>query len=49
MNKTSKQVLEEHVQVLGPNLGPLYNALYEVVDRVQIKMKQYKILFDKSS
>src|ERR1700691_2679313 len=47
-SKTSKQCREEYVQVLGPNLGPIYHALSNEVTWLHVKWKQYMILFDDS-
>ncbi len=47
-NKTAEQVRDEHLQVLGPTLGPLYNALYNEVTWLHAKWNQYRILFAES-
>lgn len=46
--KTADQVRDEHLQVLGPTLGPLYHALYNEVTWLHAKWKQYRILFAES-
>jgi hypothetical protein len=46
--KSAEQVLAEHVKVLGPQLGPLYNALYSEVVWLHAKWKQYRILYGDS-
>lgn len=47
-HKTHEQVREEHNEVLGPILGPLYHGLYEEVTWLHAKWKQYRILFAES-
>lgn len=47
-NKTAEQVRNEHLQVLGPTLGPLYHALYNEVTWLHAKWKQYRLLFAES-
>jgi hypothetical protein len=47
-NKTAEQVRDEHLQVLGRSLGPLYHALHEEVTWLHAKWKQYRILFAES-
>jgi hypothetical protein len=47
-NKTAEQVREEHLQALGPALGPLYHALHNEVIWLHAKWQQYRILFAES-
>ena len=47
-SKTVEQVRDEHLQVLGPIVGPLYHALYGEVTWLHAKWKQYRILFAES-
>jgi len=47
-NKTARQVRDEHLQMLGPALGPLYDALYNEVIWLHAKWQQYRILFAES-
>ena len=47
-SKTAQQVRDEHVSVLGPDLGSLYNALYNEVTWLHAKWNQYRILFAES-
>jgi hypothetical protein len=47
-NKTAAAVRDEHIQALGPTLGPLYHTLYNEVIWLHAKWKQYRILFGES-
>ena len=44
-SKTADEVRDEHLRTLGPELGPLYSALYDEVSWLHAKWKQYRILF----
>ena len=47
-SKTAQQVRDEHVSVLGPDLGSLYHALHNEVIWLHAKWQQYRILFAES-
>jgi len=47
-NKTAEQVRGERLQVLGPDLGSLYDALCDEVTWLHAKWNQYRILFAES-
>ncbi len=47
-NKAAEQVRDEHLQALGPTLGPLDHALHAEVTWLHAKWKQYRILFAES-
>jgi hypothetical protein len=47
-SKTAQQVRDEHLSVLGPDLGSLYHALYNEVTWLHAKWNQYRILFAES-
>lgn len=47
-HRTHEQVREEHNEVLGPVLAPLYSGLYEEVVWLHAKWKQYRSLFAES-
>jgi hypothetical protein len=47
-NKTADQVRGERLQVLGSELGPLYDALCDEVTWLYAKWNQYRMLFAKS-
>jgi AbiU2 len=46
--RTAQQVRDEHLERLGPTLGPLYFALYNDVVWLHAKWNQYRILFAES-
>jgi len=45
MAQTGQQVHDEHLRALGPELGPIYNALYNEVRWLHAKWNQCRILF----
>jgi hypothetical protein len=47
-NRTSEQVREQHLRDMGPELGPVYNALYNDVVWLHMRWKLYRQLFAKS-
>ena len=47
-SKTAQQVRDEHLSVLGQDLGSLYHALYNEVTWLHAKWNQYRILFAES-
>ena len=46
--KTAEQVRDDHLRVLGPDLGALYHALHDEVIWLHGKWQQYRILFAES-
>ncbi len=44
-NKSAKEVEKEHVDVMGPSLGPVYHALYNEVVWLHAKWLEYRKLF----
>lgn len=45
MNRSAEEVKADHLQVLGPRLGPLYHELYYEVVWLHAKWKQYRHLY----
>jgi len=43
--QTADEVQENHLSVLGPKLGPVYDAIYNEVVWLHVKWKQYVQLF----
>ncbi|MFH0872748.1 MAG: hypothetical protein V1878_09720 [bacterium] len=48
-NKTSAQVREQHIRDMGPDLGAVYNALYNDVTSLHARWTLYQQLFAKSA
>jgi hypothetical protein len=44
-HRSPEEVLDHHLQVLGPALGVVYNSLFNDVSWLHDKWKQYRILF----
>lgn len=44
-HRTAAEVYQDHVQTLGPQLGPVYNALTNEVTSLHGKWNQYRKLF----
>ncbi len=47
-HKSPEEVKEEHLQAMGPQLGPLYHALYNEVAWLHAKWLQYRQLYAQS-
>lgn len=47
-HKSPEEVKEEHLESMGPELGPLYHALYNEVAWLHAKWLQYRQLYAKS-
>lgn len=47
--QTAQQVKEQHLRVLGPELGPIYHALHNDLTWLQVKWQEYRTLFAHSS
>lgn len=43
--RSSAERREEHFRVLGPELGPLYNALYDEITWLHAKWQEYRQLY----
>jgi hypothetical protein len=48
MHKSAEETLQEHIEVLGSNLGKVYSALYNEVAWLHIKWNEYQELYGTS-